>query len=255
MSKKHNMPNNLTKLQGLVNDLSHFNQESSSTWAGNVEMLSLVINDTITGIDIATQYPDFYQELLSNPALREAFLDTLEIIEREKAGTLVNLQNNTEVNLDFLSQSSDKETNKVVSQQPWKINWQRTIAQLQTIFSPSELAYRADITLSDDPYFTLLRDEFQIDNAQYAVRLECSLESDDKQVLCPFLDVAVTFQRVEHLELFPLRATLQWGSYQEKLLVTDEGRIKFSEIPIETVFDDSLEKIISALGFTLEPVL
>ena len=51
-------------------------------------MLSLVVHDALEGVDISTHYPAFYQRMLADNELREAFLDTLDLLRREQAGPI-----------------------------------------------------------------------------------------------------------------------------------------------------------------------
>lgn len=65
-------------------------------------MLSLVVNDALEGVDIARRYPTFYRRLLADPQLRRAFLEALEILEKDKTGELVPLPDQLDVDLTFL---------------------------------------------------------------------------------------------------------------------------------------------------------
>lgn len=248
MSKQMNSP---IKLQELLNDLSRLGATDSSDWTGDDDMLSLMVNEALKGVDITAQYPDFYQELLTNAALREAFLDVLTLIEKDERGLLAALPNGPVTSLDFLAKPSRQLDEKTGTGQSWLMTWQRTINDLQALFSPPERAYRADPSLTEDPWFTLLQEEFQANQAQYAVVLECAL-LDDQSALSTVLDIAVTFKGLEKLDVFPLKATLHWGVYQESLLIEKEGRLKFAEIPLDIPFDDTFENITANLDFTLE---
>ena len=44
------------------------------------KILSIVVDDAINGIDIIVEYPDFYQRMLANKSLRQAFIEALEIL-------------------------------------------------------------------------------------------------------------------------------------------------------------------------------
>lgn len=243
MSKKNN-------LQKLLSETALFNEEESSNWTGDDEMLSLVVNDALKGVDIATRYPDFYQELLRDSSLRQAFLDILMIMEEEQAERLTELPEATTPNLSFLSQSANKDIRSVDRQYSWQLHWQRTAEQIFKMFSPFELEARSDTTLYEDSWIILLREDFQVGEAKFSVKLECDLPDDDVQFLATFIDIAVVFQGIDKTTLFPLRATLKWGTYLENLLITAEGRVKFPDVPISTSFDE----ILSGLEFTLEAV-
>ncbi len=64
-----NFLKNQKALRRLVVDLSAVNPQSISTPVGNNEMLSLIVDEAIKGIDISKNYPTFYKKLLSNPDL------------------------------------------------------------------------------------------------------------------------------------------------------------------------------------------
>jgi hypothetical protein len=49
----------------------------------NSELLSLLVDETLKGVDVKSVYPDGYQQLLDNPELRQIFLDTLAGLEDE----------------------------------------------------------------------------------------------------------------------------------------------------------------------------
>lgn len=214
-------------------------------------MLSLMVNEAHKGVNLTDQYPDFYQELLSNTALRDAFLDALAMLEKADKGLLEELPNTPSTALDFLMKSPARSENSIKAGRTWLMTWKRTVEDLQILFRPPEIAYRADPSLTDDSWFTLLKEEFQTEQAQYAVVLECAL-LEHQPALNTFIDIAVTFKGQEKLDLFPLKATLRWGTYQEILLIEAEGRLKFGEIPLSIPFDDAFEEIVADLDFSLE---
>ncbi|MFZ0547291.1 MAG: hypothetical protein WAM60_17735 [Candidatus Promineifilaceae bacterium] len=65
-------------------------------------MLSLIINDALDGVDISRHYPVYFERLLNDSVLREAFLDTLEILELTRAGKLEPLPGEPSNDLSFL---------------------------------------------------------------------------------------------------------------------------------------------------------
>jgi hypothetical protein len=130
------------------------------------EMLSIVVNDALNGVDIAKRYPNFFNKLLQDEEMQESFIDAIETVERGQE-----LPSSSAVNIDFLSALSLRPSLEVISRENWKVQWKRTIAQLQAIFSPAELAYRSDPSLYDDPWFTLLRDEFEVEGEAVSVHI------------------------------------------------------------------------------------
>jgi hypothetical protein len=45
------------------------------------EILSLLVDEALKGVDVKTRYPDGYQQLLDNHELRQIFLDSLVGLE------------------------------------------------------------------------------------------------------------------------------------------------------------------------------
>ena len=127
-----------TGLVRLYNDLVFTWKRESVLKETGEDMLSIVVNDALNGVDIAKRYPTFFNRLLHDEELRESFIDAIETVERGQE-----LPTSLAVNIDFLSALSLKPSFEVVDKESWKIQWKRTIEQLQAIFSPAELAYRS----------------------------------------------------------------------------------------------------------------
>ncbi|HJR78986.1 MAG TPA: hypothetical protein VJ821_02865, partial [Anaerolineales bacterium] len=134
----------------------------------------------------------------------------------------------------------------------WSIRWQRTIDTLQIIFSPPDLAYRADPIFSEELWFTLLREEIAMGDLRYTVALECTFSEENEGTLTPFLNIAVTVETPTKLPPFPLQTSLQWGPYKQTIQIAGEGRAKFPDIPINMIYDEEHQKIIAELNLTLE---
>ncbi len=73
-----------TSADRLQDDLAQFS-EADITAEDNA-MLSLVVDEALQGVDIVKTYPDFYQQLLANAELRQAFLNALEMLEGDQPG-------------------------------------------------------------------------------------------------------------------------------------------------------------------------
>jgi len=211
-----------------------------------------MVDEAWKGADISARYPGFYRSLLQNADLREAFREALEALEVEAHGAMIPLPGAPESRLDFLFDQPLRPIVEIFDKNRWRTRWQRTIEQLQTIFSPPELAYRFDPSLSEDPWFTLLRGETEAGNTTYTVMLECTLSEKNEGVFSAFLNVAVTLGAVSEQPQFPIRATLEWGQYDETLSIHGEGRMRFPDIPLAMACDDDLQRVASALSLTLE---
>ncbi len=218
------------------------------------EMISLIVEETIKGVDISKRYPTFYQKLLSDSSLRQAFLETLESIEPENKDQPVPLPRIAQAYPAFFSQRPSDPKLEKIGKDNWRVSWQQSIEQLKTIFSPPALAPRSDLSLFEDQWFMLLRGETKIGTSIYTFDLEGTFPEGETEVLSTFLDLAVTLEVAGGPRHFPIQATLQWGSYQASLLLSQEGRIRFPNIPFTSVFDAELKHIKSDLSFSLETV-
>jgi hypothetical protein len=212
------------------------------------EVLSLLVDETLKGVDIKTQYSDSYRRLLSNPELRQMFLDTLESLEAEKEGRLEPFPVAGEPNLSFLKDK--KPENQPSGRASWQISLQRTIEQLQNIFSPPQLVYRADANLFDDSWFTVLREEVELGGSSYSILLECGISEETDEALSASLNIAMTLESTASPES-PIYATLRWGQYTETLTMAGEGRARFPDIPFSAAFDQQNQEITSDLDLVL----
>ena len=126
--------------------------------------------------------------------------------------------------------------------------------QLATLFSPGDLAFRADDILVEDGWTTLLRDEMDISGSILDVSLECSPSRQVENIVIASLNLTVTSENPDQPVQFPLLAHLDWGTYQESIALSREGRTDFPEIPLTAVYDLTQRKIHSGFRLTLETV-
>jgi hypothetical protein len=240
------------QLKKLADHLTALDRMTDTNLPTESDMLSLIVSGTLNGEDLAERYPTFHQALLENPGLRQAFLDALESVEMERSGELEPMPGAAQTDLSFLYEASDAPRLEMLGGQKWRAAWGRTLEQVQAIISPPELAYRNDPSLAEDPWFTLLRDEITTQGVTYDVVLDCLLSKENESSLSAFLNLAVTLGDTSGLAEFPLRAKLHWGAYEESILVVEEGRFKFPDIPIASVFDQADLQLQAGFSLTLE---
>jgi hypothetical protein len=251
MNKKKNSLDPINQneaAQRLADDLIKF--DARTTTRVDDEMLSIIVDEAYRGIDISKRYPTFYRKLLVNPSLRQAFIDILESLEKEGENELIALPNRPNINLDFLKKHASKLIFEIIDQDNWRISWLRTFEQLQEIFTPQELAFRLDVDLIEDPWFTLLRKEFEVGKSRYTIVLDCTLSEKGNEALSPYLNIAVTLGASDQPK-FPIHARLQWGEYNERIFIAEEGRVRLPDIPLSTTFDEEFNLVESELNFTL----
>ena len=239
-------------IKRLADDLAAIRPDKSFISTEEDEMLSLMVDETLKGVDLKTRYPAFYQKLLKNPALRQAFMDILESLENEKSGQMKPIPAGGRSSLAFLHRKAVQPNVEKIDENHWQITWQRTVEQLRSIFFPREMVYRSDPELFDDSWFILLREDFNLGGSVYSALLECGVSKETEDALSPLLSLAATFETPRLPSASAVYATLHWGAYHEKRQVTEEGRVKFPDIPFTLTFDPQSQSIVSELDLTLE---
>lgn len=214
-------------------------------------MLSLVVNDALEGVDVARRYPTFYRRMLADPHLRWAFLEALEILEKDRDGSLEPLPDNLDLNLDFLELPPPPAV--MLEERPsggWCLAWQRPGAHLQSLLLASlatpRATYRALATFLEDDRLPLVEDVVAVAGDRVGVLLEavrCAGAPDDL-----YLSLLVTAETVDALQ-----ATVEWGPFRQTAVVRPFGTFTFPPLPLADVFDEVGRKSAAALCLTLEP--
>jgi hypothetical protein len=239
-------------LKKLLEDMAALNTRADLPLGGEDDMISLIVSGALRGEELASQYPALARKLLEQPELREIFLDVLESVEAERTGQMVPLPVGMEADLSFLTKTPSHLHLERRTQENWRATWRRTLDELQAIFVPQRLVYRAEVDLVEDPWFTLLREELYAGGTTYAVALECTISSDTEDSLAAYLDLAVTIGSGSEIARFPLQATMHWGTYEAKVQIREEGRVRFPDVPLQAVYDPQQKKIRADLNLTLE---
>lgn len=210
------------------------------------EVLSLVIHDALQGLDIQKQYPAFYQRLVHESHLREAFLDILAMAQAETEPTLESASLPTP---SFVPPPPQSPLLQRLADR-WKITWHQNIAQLNALFlAPGlEPTYRGEANL-EDPWFVLVRDQVNLDETQFLVFLEAAQQGEKPDELQ--LAMNVSLHGLTPLNPPPLSAHLHWGTYAESMTIT-QGRATFPPVPLFDILNDSMTAFQADLYLTLE---
>jgi hypothetical protein len=245
---------NKKAIKNLEDDLAAIDSDTPSISMEENEMLSLMVDETLKGVDIEARYPAFYRKLFSNAVLRQVFLDLLGLAESKKKGQLVPFPAAGKPNLAFLNKKPLQSDVEKLDENHWQIKWQKTVEQLQSIFSLTTFAYRSDASLFDeDAFFPVLHGEVNLSGSTYSVLLECGISKETEEALSAFLNLVVTLGSTTLLSQFPIYATLHWGKYHETLKMAEEGRMRFPDIPfVVLAFDRQKQSIASGLDLTLK---
>ncbi len=217
-------------------------------------LLSLAVDDALRGVDISIRYPLFFQQLLVDQDLRQAFLDTLEALESQT----IPVSASPKPSLDFLSTPPLQPMLEFVSPIQWRLVWQAALDQIQQIFFSADQfqpAYRSDDYL-EDAWFTLFRNEIDIDQAHVSVVLEAVRLIATPDQLQLHIAVGVTPDPTATPDRLPdLRAQLMWGAYDQAVTITQRGRATFPPLPLKLVLDETHQRITSDLQLIVEPAL
>lgn len=213
-------------------------------------MLSLVVNDALEGVDIARRYPAFYRRLLADSQLRQAFLEALEILEKEKAGELEPLPDYLDVDLTFLKQAHSLQA--MVDTElsgSWRFSWHRPISYLQSrlvvSFATVDPVYRSGAEFLEDDRLTLVDDVVEVAGDEIGVLLEAVRAANAPDAL--HLSLLVTAGAPDSLW-----ATMEWGAFHETVLVEAIGRVIFPPLSLAAIVDDAGQKIVADLCLTIE---
>jgi hypothetical protein len=224
----------------LISDLADFIPlpEPTTSSDEDYDMLSIVVNDALSGIDVMKKYPNFYARILANGELRTAFLETLELLEQSRSGELVDYSGPEKIDLRFLQQLMSKPTIIKSLQDKWVLTWQRSIEQLQNMFYIASLRegeiYRSDSNLYEENYINILHSQVELDEQDLEIRL----------------DALQSFTTPENLELMlvvfapegfdsQFEVTVAWGAYRERAAVDQYGLAKLPSLKTELVFSRS----------------
>ncbi|MCB9134784.1 MAG: hypothetical protein H6636_05110 [Anaerolineales bacterium] len=212
-------------------------------------MLSLVINDALQGIDIQKKYPAFYKRLTEEAALRDAFLDIMDMVQDDLTEPTTTMPSPFE-KLPFLAFPISHPILNILADR-WQLTWQQSIAQLNAIFLPQTgLSFRGEEEL-DDPWFVLLRENVEISGKFVNVFLEATQEEISPDQL--HFALAVGIDTLPKDTWPSLSATLTWGEYAATIPLKLQGRTMFPPVLLSQILDEQMTSFHSDLHLLLEP--
>ena len=234
-------------LDDLLADLMHPSPPEKSEV--DEDMLSFIVNDALRGEDISQRYPGIYRQILSNPALFEAFIETVDMLVGAPESVPMP---STRLNLDFL-QTTTQPIVEAAAPNQLRILWQQTKEQLQRIlFSISpEPIYRNSYDFLEDQWFTLLRSQVTVEDKKLDVFLEATQTVDEGDKLHPSLTL-VAHPVTDYPDVVGWRATLRWGNYEAQALINQDGYTRFPHIQLEDIVDEVTATVKDNLHFRLE---
>lgn len=237
----------------LISDLAHFTPAPQPTSSDeDYDMLSIIVNDALSGIDVMKKYPNFYARILANEELRTAFLDTLELLEQSRTNELSDYSGPEKIDLSFLQQMMSKPSIRKSIQDKLELTWQRSVEQLQNMFYIASLqtsdAYRSVDSLLEENYINILHSQVEIDEQELEIRLDAlqTLTAPENLDMMLVVFAPETFNR-------QFEVTINWGEYQQSATVNQYGLAKLPPLKTEQVFTDSGE-LIHGLELSLNQI-
>lgn len=232
----------------LLNQLASSNPLSEVT-RGDEDMLTLMVDAVLNGVDIEVQHPSFYRKLLEHADLREHFLDLLDAAEALKTAEAVPAKPVPPSFWQRLTQPLIEQ----LTEAHWRIQVRKTMSDLQEMFVAATtpepgVVFRNPALSLDDIYIDLIRDEMQVANMMVNVFLQAKqplLDPDNLE-----LDLRVYGKDGTTLPM--LEANLRWGSYDETAVLTpDISRVQFPPLSLDTVYNTDAEQVSAELHFVL----
>jgi hypothetical protein len=218
------------------------------------ELLPVVVSAAFNGVDIAEQFPAFYQKMFANRRLQEAFLDALRTLEDEHAAPSAGLLERLPQLSDPLERLAHTLVEKF-SPDHLRITWFQGIAQLQAIFFPAspDMVYRSEETSLEDLSLPVLRSQARLDDRVAVVELHMLQKLETPELLYPTTVVmlqAPDGRPQPPVPGIPLR--LAWGGYQAEAETDADGRACFPALPLSEILDATGEQIVAPLALSLE---
>jgi hypothetical protein len=217
------------------------------------KLLSLIIHDTLSGIDIARRYPGFFERLVGDVVLRGTFLDTLELLELSRTGELEPLPGEASSDLSFLYEQPSHPEIVLAETGNWRVVWEQTADQINTLFinyysTNPKTTNRGAVSWLDDDNIVLLQDEMTIGEADYQILLKAIQPVDQPEHLNISLLIITTPQTPVALEAY-----VKWGGYEKTLILNTYGQGLFTAIPVTAIFDQGGRKVTGNLYLEFGP--
>jgi hypothetical protein len=217
------------------------------TSEADMEMLSLIIHDTLSGADVRERHPEFYAKMMADPALYQMFVEAVAALQADGRHELPPIPLANPDELTFLKKAPGPQ--RVISQpEPgkWRVRWELLAAQVQQILFPTDHLVWRSAPLLEDESMVLLHDLITVGEQQVETILEGVRPITEPEML-RLQVTAVT----DHAPP-PLQATLHWGNYSATALLDTYGCAFLPPLPLADLVDEAGRLRADALHFLLE---
>lgn len=204
----------------------------------NDDALSLMVDETLKGVDIRKEYPSFFHTLTKNADLRRRYYDA---ITPDASDTIPDegLSRNIRQLQAALSELAEKFVKK----------WQLSLSDLSAVFFPPQnLVYRG--ASDHSPHYMLLNQEIEIQPVTYSLLLEGTL-SDEPDSLSLEVDLAISKSNEPGFAALPVDLEITWGAYSQHVTLSDEGQVTLTDVPFSAFLSADMQQVTSAMELSL----
>ncbi len=214
----------------------------------DMDMFSLAVHDALSGVDISERYPTFFQKMVANLSLYQAFLDAVAILEADGRQELIPVPPTTASELTFLKKEPAVQPRiDQATAGKWRITWNLLFDQLQQLLFPApDLVYRRAAPLLEDESIILLHEVAAINKQQVEAVLEAIRPVAQPEIL------RLQLMAAGEEPLPSMQATLRWGSYTQTAVLDTYGRAHFPPLSLDDILDESGQMESGALHLVLE---
>lgn len=217
-------------------------------------MLSLIVSDAARGVNIAEQYPEYFQRLMMDWNLYQQFLDSLDLFLRSQLQTLEPLPTPPSRDLSFLHKRPQPEVTYIANESGgWGLAIHQSIALLNNLFFRATPAaatrFTLPVVLDEDQWFTFFRQKIRQQENSWTLWLEGTPIDEPPNSLQLALMLIPETDMTDQLPCFDIK--LSWGHYQEVAIIDRSGRINFPPVPLNQVIDEVSQTVTADLTLTL----
>lgn len=222
----------------LITDLIKYSLVSDNLSNLDNDALSLMVDETLKGVDIYKEYPSFYHKLTINADLRQNYIDAITMVSSD-----ISIDEKISSNIKHLMAALSNLAEKIIKK------WQVSAQDLSEVFFPSQkLVFRAASDFG--PHYMLLNEEIELQPVTYSILLEGTL-SDRPDMLSLEVDLAISENADSFTPALPVDLEITWGDYCQHLTINDESVVTLMDIPFSAFLNLNMTQVTAAMELSL----
>jgi hypothetical protein len=226
-------------MRKLISDLVDLNNaDKTRAFDEGSDDLSIMLDESLRGVDIRRVYPEFYEKLRKDNELQQRFINGINTLRSDTE--IINKQADP-----FLTYF--EELNQ--SAKTLCVNLQLSIQQLQSVFFPrQDLVYRG--ASDQQPHYLLINEEIELLPVTYSLLVEGKL-SDEPNKLTLEVDLAISDAIEPDFTALPVDIEVAWGNYSQHLTLNNEGVVDLTDVPFSAFLNADLTQVTAAMEISL----